>query len=427
MLYQIAKILITPALRLFYRRIYTTGLEMLPAKGPAIILANHPSAVMDAAIIGMLSNRPVYFFTRGDVFINKRVNWLLESLHMLPVHNHEKGRNTLRDNDESFVKAEEILSTGGILLFFPEGNSRIKRNLSPLRKGVFRMAFQTAIKNDFRYDIPFIPVGLTYDHPSAGYRDVMVHFGKPFFLSKYREAYEANPNATLLQMTKDGFAAMEQQVLHINEGKDYELAEKLLIIHQNNYQFYTNGWLQSTTKRFEEEKRLCNVVNTLPVNEKDNLEKQMNEYFREIRRYGLADDTLAPSFSFSLGKKILLFSTLLLFAISYLLNALPLLISKRIADKKVRRPDYYSWVLVTGSVFLYILWLVLLFAGFLVIGWTYAIGIVAAALLMLPFFFYHKRMQRAFKQQLRLQELSQANPELIKQLADKRSKLFFSS
>jgi 1-acyl-sn-glycerol-3-phosphate acyltransferase len=413
----------TPALRLFYRRIYTTGLEMIPAKGPAIILANHPSAVMDAAVMGVLLDRPVYFFTRGDVFIDKRVNWLLERLRMLPVHNHEKGRNTLHNNDESFIKAEKILADGGILLFFPEGNSRIKRNLSPLRKGVFRLAFQAAMKNNFSYDIPFIPAGLTYDHPTAGYRDVMVHFGKPFFLSKYREAYEANPNNTLLQMTKDGFAAMEKNLLHINEERNYSLVEKLLTVHQNNYRFFTDGWLQGNRRRFEEEKHICNSVNKLKEEERAALEKQADDYFRELQRYGLADDALSPSFSFSPVKRALLLITLPLFVLSYFLNALPLLISKRIADDKAQRIDYYSWVLVCCSVFLYIAWLMVLFFGFLIVGWAFAISIDVIALLTISFFFYYKRSWRACKQYMRLQELKEVNPEIIKQLVAKRQKL----
>lgn len=410
----------TPALRLFYRRIYTTGLELIPAKGPAIILANHPSAVMDAAMMGVLVNRPVYFFTRGDVFINKRVNRLLSALRMIPVHNHEDGRNTLHHNDDSFTKAEEILSAGGILLFFPEGNSRIKRNLSPLRKGVFRMAFQTAIKNNYRYDIPFIPVGINYDHPTAGYRDVMVHFGKPFFLSKYRDAYEANPNATLLQMTKDGFAAMEKKVLHINEERDYELAEKLLTVQRNNYCFFTKGWLQATTKKLEEEKHLCNAVNKLNIEKRNIIEKDADEYFGDLQRYGLTDDTLSPAFSFSPVKKIGLFVTAPLFALTYLLNALPLLIARRIADKMVQRTDYYTWVLVSCSAFLYVAWLIILFIGFLLVGWEYSIGIVAAALLSISFFFYYKRAWRTYRQYMRQEELKEANPDLIKQLVLKR-------
>src|SRR5690606_18666863 len=117
------------------------------------------SSLMDAAIIGLLLKRPVHFFTRGDVFINKGVNYIFSRLRMIPVYTHEgegRGRSTVGFNEASYKKAEKILTKGGLLLFFPEGNSRPGHQLALLRKGVFRMAFRAAEENDFRYDIPFI-------------------------------------------------------------------------------------------------------------------------------------------------------------------------------------------------------------------------------------------------------------------------------
>src|SRR5687768_5815054 len=111
---------------------------MIPAKGPAILLANHPSALMDAALIGILLKRFVYFFTKGVVFISKPLNFFLNALHMSPIHNHRGGRDSVNINEESYVKAERILSAGGIVLFFPEGNSKTDHQLMPFRKGVFR-------------------------------------------------------------------------------------------------------------------------------------------------------------------------------------------------------------------------------------------------------------------------------------------------
>src|SRR5687768_4021273 len=123
MLYPFAKILMTIILRLFYRRIYATGLETIASKGPAIIIANHSSSLMDAALLGVLISRPAWFFTRADVFSGFLAKKLLSWLHMLPVHHHQSGRNTLQTNEHSFHKAEKILNQGGIIVIFPEGIS----------------------------------------------------------------------------------------------------------------------------------------------------------------------------------------------------------------------------------------------------------------------------------------------------------------
>src|SRR5947207_531289 len=104
MLYGFVKIIMTTALRFFYRRVYVTGLETIANEGPAIIIANHTSSLMDAALLGVLIHRPVYFFTRGDVFSGKILSKVLNALHMIPVNNHEAGRNTLTANKHSFTK-----------------------------------------------------------------------------------------------------------------------------------------------------------------------------------------------------------------------------------------------------------------------------------------------------------------------------------
>src|SRR5687768_2737853 len=143
MLYRLTRIFMTITLRLFYRRVYATGIETIPEKGPVILLANHPSSLMDAALLGILLKRPIHYFTRGDVFKYKLVSAIFSALNMIPVFDHA-GRKTLNHNDESFLKAKQILKQGGLILFFPEGSSHIDRRLAPLKKGAFRLAFQAA-------------------------------------------------------------------------------------------------------------------------------------------------------------------------------------------------------------------------------------------------------------------------------------------
>ena len=92
----------TAGLRFFYRHIHTTGFENIPSKGPVIIIANHNASLMDAALLGILLKRKAYFFARGDVFVNKPIQKVLWWLHMMPVHSHQGGRNTLSANHNSF-------------------------------------------------------------------------------------------------------------------------------------------------------------------------------------------------------------------------------------------------------------------------------------------------------------------------------------
>lgn len=410
----------TIALRFFYRRVYVTGRETICREGPAIIIANHTSSLMDAALLGVLIQRPVYFFARADVFSGRFFSRLLGALHMIPVNNHEAGRNTLEDNNKSFSKATEILAKGGIVVFFPEGISHIDRKLLPLRKGVFRLAFKSAKENNFLHNIPVIPAGINYSHPSSCQADVMIHFGTPLLLNDYKEEYLYNAAASLLRITKDSYAAMQEHTLYIRDESKCQLIENCLKIKRNDYSFFTNQWMQGTIKRLEEEKTICKGIDQLESSDQSKLQNNNNDYFEMLQQYNIRDKAISPLFSFSGFKKFMLVVGSPLFVIGYILNCLPVIFAKRMADIKVYRVDFYSWIFVSCAAISYLLWLIILFIVFIVPGLEYAFGIVMFTMACGTFVHYYLRCWEDFTQVKRLGKLQMANPDILFQLKAKR-------
>jgi 1-acyl-sn-glycerol-3-phosphate acyltransferase len=423
MLYGFVKIVMTIALRFFYRRGYVTGLETIARKGPVIIIANHPSSLMDAALLGVLISRPVHFFTRADVFSGKFYSRILDALHMLPINDHQAGRNTLSANNQSFLKAQQILAKGGIVVFFPEGISHSERKLLPLRKGVFRLAFQSAVCDNFHKNIPVIPVGINYSHPSACQADVMIRFGTPLLLNDYKDEYLANSAASLLHLAKDGYSAIRKNTLHIEGESRYALIDNCLKIKRNDYSFFTSQWMQGTQKRLDEEKYICGYIDQLLSSEKSVLEQYNNDYFQMLKHYKIRDKTISPLFAFTSLQKLLLMVGLPLFIVSYLLNCLPVIISKKIADTKVYRVDFYSWIFVSCAAFSYLLWLLVLFFGFMVPGWQYAVSIVLLTAAGGTFVHYYLRYWADFMELQKLNKLRQKNPDVLLQLKEKRRRI----
>ena len=131
---------------------------------------------------------------------------------MMPVHSHQGGRKAWAPIKIVFLDGQQILSKGGIIVFFPESYSHIEHQLLPFRKGVFRLAFDTAAASNFSFDIPIVPIGITYDHPVACRTDVQVHAGKALLLSDYKEEYHQNAAAALLHICKDAHQATSKLV-----------------------------------------------------------------------------------------------------------------------------------------------------------------------------------------------------------------------
>ncbi len=390
MLYRLVKILMTVALRFFYRHIHTSGLENVPAKGPAIIIANHASSLMDAALIGILLKRPIYYFARGDVFINKPITTILSWLHMMPVHNHDGGRKTLDVNESSFSEGQRILSKGGIIVFFPESTSHVERQLMTFRKGVFRLAFKTATDNNFSFDIPIIPFGITYDHPVKAGKEVQVHAGKPISLLSYKKRYEENASATLLLLSKHAYELVHLQVLHIASKDRLVTAEHCLETNWNN-STTGNGssWIIQHRRRLEAAQHLCSNINQAGQTNVELLEKRCTAYYKKLDQYKIEDRSISPAFSFPSWKIVLMYVGFPVYVAGMLLNALPVVAAKRIAEKKVSRIDFYSWIYVAVYAILYLLWIILLTVSLLLLFPAVNALLLLAAVIVSGLFSYY--------------------------------------
>jgi len=127
------------------------GLQNIPKKGPAVIVANHNShldtlVLMCLFPLSMLHKvRPV---AAADYFLKPGfMSWFsLRCCGILPL---DRTGNTERD--QLFAGCEAALDDGDILIIFPEGSRGDPESLSRLRKGVFYLI-------NGRDDTPLIPV-----------------------------------------------------------------------------------------------------------------------------------------------------------------------------------------------------------------------------------------------------------------------------
>ncbi|MEO6316086.1 MAG: 1-acyl-sn-glycerol-3-phosphate acyltransferase [Chitinophagaceae bacterium] len=396
----------TTGLRFFYRHIFVTGLENIPSQGPVIIIANHNSSLMDAALLGILLKRRAWFFARGDVFVNKPVQKILGWLHMMPVHSHQGGRNTLQANSNSFSAAQKILSQGGVIVFFPESYSHTEHHLLPFRKGVFRLAFDTAVAKNFSFDIPVVPIGITYDHPTAGGTAASVHAGKPILLSAYQTDYEKSPAVAVLHICKDSWQEMEKLVLHIADQNRLQTADNYCTVSRNNH-LPGRAWKVASSEKLAREQAICKEISQAAPDDFEDKKSKTNRYFDALSSASVTDRTASGKRVVSTGKKILLLLGFPIFFIGLMLNGLPVLLARRIADKKVKRKDFYSWIFVVCYSFNYLFWLMIVFAiGALAFNWMYAGGILLVLVASGLFAYVYQNWLHDNRQQAKWKSLS---------------------
>jgi hypothetical protein len=301
----------------------------------------------------VMLKRSIHFYARGDIFKKKWVRYVLGKLHMIPIFSADLARNDLHRNAGSFDTGAEVLKQGGLLLIFPEGLSRLERNIMPLKKGVSRIILQAV---DSQEDVKVVPIGIHYSK-HAFRADLQLVVGEILDASTYREAYRSNAPKTVNALIEVLEEIFREVVLYVEQDERSLLIEQQLEMLANEHAGKFNGDM------FRKQKNLCDTVSMMDDKRIIEQKQLQNSYFSQLGYQDLNDSC----FTSGSGRSIPLFVLLLsfpLFAVGAILNFIPYMFGKNIADKKVTRADFYTSVLVAVSAFSHVIWLALwLIAG----------------------------------------------------------------
>ncbi len=228
--------------RLYYSRITVIGAEKIPTNTPVIFAPNHQNALMDAFAVMFPIHKHVVFMARADIFKKPFIAKILNSLQILPIYRIRDGYGELGRNQEVFDKTVDVLKSNMPLCILPEGNHEGLKRLRPLKKGIFRIAFQTEESNSFNLNLNIVPVGIDYsDYFNAG-ADLTVVYGTPIKIADYAAQYRENEQKTINTLMNVLAENMRSIMIHIPE-QQYEL------IYQISEMYEPNVWNTCNVKR----------------------------------------------------------------------------------------------------------------------------------------------------------------------------------
>ena len=176
-LYLLARVFMTPFF-LVYFRLGRTGREHGRVSGGLIVAANHRSFLDPFAIGAALPwRRPMNYVAKIELFERRWQGWLLSRLGAFPIRRGES-------DAMSMETARLAVERGGTVCIFPEG-TRIRRGtLATPKRGVGRLALQTAA--------PVLPTAVYgSEHVRRGWRirprQVRVRLGKAMTFPRVEE------------------------------------------------------------------------------------------------------------------------------------------------------------------------------------------------------------------------------------------------
>jgi 1-acyl-sn-glycerol-3-phosphate acyltransferase len=148
--YQLSRAVIGPVLHA-YGRPRVTGLEYIPASGPAILASNHLS-IIDSVYLPLMLPRPVVFPAKAEYFTAKGPVGRLWAAYLRATNQLVMNRGDSRSAQATLEEAVAILRSGDLFGLYPEGTRSPDGRLYRGRSGIGYLALNSGA--------PVIPVAM---------------------------------------------------------------------------------------------------------------------------------------------------------------------------------------------------------------------------------------------------------------------------
>jgi 1-acyl-sn-glycerol-3-phosphate acyltransferase len=163
---------------IFYR-IEIRREEILPEKGPVIILPKHQYWT-DIPILGVVFTPLLYFVAKKELFKYPLIRSYLYLLGGIPVDRQQTIRTL-----NSFKSLIALLRADEKIVIFPEG-TYIRNGVGSGKSRLLQMILN--FQDELKYRIAFVPVGIRYGEREGWRRRVEIRTGHTFSVGKESDA-----------------------------------------------------------------------------------------------------------------------------------------------------------------------------------------------------------------------------------------------
>ncbi len=341
-------------IRVYYRKIYTNGLDKIPKDKPLLIVSNHPNGFLEPIIMACLFPIDLHFLVRGDLFENKALRWLLVSTNQVPIYRFKDGIAALRNNQKTIAKTIEVLKQNKAIIIFAEGSTDANWYVRELKKGMARMAFQ-CIDADPDLDLHILPIGVTFQQSTHPGTDIILNAGQPFPVKEFysKNAKEAKEKMDVL--TNKTREEIQKLTLHIEE--------------RENDKSISRAWHQSN---------LADNTSFFPRVKEDNV------LFQKLKKLESAINQNLPFETVNIKYRSLLKYLLFPFAIvGFIVWFIPIASAFLIGKKLVKQREFISSIKAASGGFLTLFYgVVILISGSIVLGFIKTSFIILAMVVL---------------------------------------------
>ena len=221
MLYAVLKVIVRLAGKIYFRKIIINKPALLKENGPLLLACSHPNSFLDAVVMDILFEKPIWSLTRGDAFLNDRITRLFYRLKMLPVYRPSEGVENLSENYRTFDTCIEIFKKQGLVLIFSEGLCLNEWHLRSLKKGTARLAFKSLQE---KIPLKILPVGINYSSFKRFGKNLYINFGNIISVTEFdNQMSDGNFNQLFNTRLRDELRPLVFEIAKTDKKKQIEI------------------------------------------------------------------------------------------------------------------------------------------------------------------------------------------------------------
>jgi glycerol-3-phosphate O-acyltransferase/dihydroxyacetone phosphate acyltransferase len=298
---RLVQLIVSLALRLFFRRIETYGAERVPLREPLLFVLNHPNGLIDPALVFCALPRRISFLAKSTLFDLPVLRRLLRLVEALPVYRRVDASADPRLNQRTFARCRALLRRNRCIAIFPEGRSHDETQLQPVKTGAARIALGAVSMNeadgtgiDLR-SLKIIPAGLYYTSKTAFRSEALIRFGEPLEVSPVvLDADGEPPPEAVRELSADIERVLRDVTLNVADDDELETVARAEQLFSSIYE--TINFRLPLSAEFDLRRRFAATLASAQANEASraaDLRERLRRYEEELGGFGLRPDNLA--------------------------------------------------------------------------------------------------------------------------------------
>jgi 1-acyl-sn-glycerol-3-phosphate acyltransferase len=396
---RLVRLIISLALRLFFRRIETSGAETVPRDEPLIFVLNHPNGLIDPALVFCAMPRRISFLAKSTLFEMPIISGLLRLVEALPLYRRADAPADVSLNQRTFARSRALLRRNRCIAIFPEGRSHDSTTLLPIKTGAARIALGALSLENDRGDgkklraLKIVPAGLYYTSKTSFRSEALIRFGESFAVAPINLDEDGEPpREAVHELSARIESALRDVTINVANDSEMETVARAEQLFSSIYE--TLSLRLSLAAEFDLRRRFADIIARQQQSQTPNVERlrsRLREFEEDLGGFGIAPENLsvlAHSRWFVVRSFLLRWLAVALLsplAVAGALLHLPAYLASDFVSRRFRRhgiDEIAPTVKILSAIILMPLtWIVFAAAIYFRLGWHWALASVPVAIL----------------------------------------------